>query len=233
MPITDRSQAIEGGFAQVREALVKFKAKVTDYEWGKWGGELVDEATGKAKPPREFLEINCVDIEVLEYTEELSMDISEKYNFRMNCSDYRGSFWVEKFLESADRFKVLIPDGLVGKIVTWEKVTLEAFDKKGNPTPKYDATNYVIAGVEEAGAPKLKTETSKAESVAPTLADPVALVHNLAIGKTEAELKSAIETHPALEGSLVHPMAKAGVLTQSLIGEGKLALVNGKYQIPA
>lgn len=238
MPLTDRSQAKDGGFAQVREALKKFKGLVTGCEWGKWGGELIDEKTGLAKPPREFLEITCEDVVILESSEEISMDISELFTFRENCSDYKGSFWVERFLESADKFKILIPDGLVGKIVTWEKVTLEAYDKKGNPKPEFNSTNFIIIGIENAGASKPKTSKPKelvpeGGAVAPpALTDPMVVVQALAIGKTEGELKSAIEIAPALIGTPVHPMAKAGIITQALLGEGKLALVDGKYQLP-
>ena len=234
MPLTDRSQAKEGGFAQVREALKKFSGKVTNVEWGKWGGQLVDDKTGLPKPPREFLEITCEDVVILESTEEISMDISEQFTFRENCSDFKGSFWIERFLESADKFKILIPDGLLGKTVTWERVILEAFDSKGNAKPEFNSTNFIIIGIENAGASKPKaSKPQESGTIAPpALADPMVVVQALAIGKTEEELKSAIETHPALIGTPVHPMAKAGVITQALLGEGKLALVDGKYQLP-
>jgi len=225
MPITDRSQAKEGGFAQVRAALSKFKGKVKSAEWGKWGGQLVNPETGKPLPAKEFLEITSVENEVLEVTEELTMDISEEFNFRVNCSDFKGSFWIDMFLASADKHKVMIPDGLVDKVVTWEKQTLE------NENPKYNATNYVIAGIEvgSKAAPK-KGAVKPAASVVPT-GDPMDIVLNLALGKTSDELKAIIPT--ALAGSPLLPLANAGTVTQILLTQGKLALVDGKYQKPA
>ena len=101
MPITKREEAKESGFAQVREAMLSFAGDVVSAEFGQWGGKLIDEDTGKPILPREFLEVSCVNVEVLEVTEELVMAIDE-WNFRVNCSDFKGSFWVEKFLESAD-----------------------------------------------------------------------------------------------------------------------------------
>lgn len=230
MPITDRSKAKEGGFAQVRVALTKFKGTVIGADFDKWGGQLVDEQ-GKKKQPREFLEISCIDVEVLEVTEELTMDISEEFNFRENCSDFKGSFWIEIFLASADAHKILIPDGLVSKRVTFEKATLEAVDKDGNRNPKYDSTNYVIVAVEDV---KPKTQTAIIPTEQPqsgAAVDPLAVIQELAIGKTEAELKDAI-SKSVLAGTSVAPVAEAGILTQALVKEGKLVLVDGKYQKP-
>lgn len=222
LPITKREDAKEGGYAQVREVLQKFKGLVTDLSFGQWGGQLVDDA-GKPRPPREFLEISFTGVDVLASSEELSMDISELWTVRINCSDYKGSFWVEMFLASADKFKVLIPDGLKGKVVTMEKQTLEADD------PKYNATGWVIAGIEEAGAKS--TAPAKPEAPKPMNLDPMATITELAIGKTEDELKDAIPV--ALEGHPMLPLAKAGTLTQSLLKEKKLVLVDGKYQKPS
>lgn len=233
--ITDKSQAKEGGFAQVRAALTKFKGTVVSTDSGQWGGQLVDPETGKKKPPREYFEINFTDVEVLESTEVISMDISEEFSVRLNCSDFKGSFWIDMFLASADKFKLLIPDGLVGKRLTMEKTVLEAFDKAGNAKPEYNSTGYVIVGVEESGGAKpakVKPAPQPSGGVMSLVADPMGLVADLADGKTDAELKKAILEHPGLVGSPVLPLAKAGMLTQVLINEGKLALVDGKYQKP-
>jgi len=248
MPITDRSEAKEGGFAQVREALTKFKGRVTSAEFGMWGGELVDKETGKKIQPREFLEIVTEDNEVLEVTEELSMDISQQWTFRVNCSDYKGSFWVEMFLASADKFKVRIPDGLINKVITFEKVTLEAYNRNGEKTPKYDATGNVIAGVEGAAktAPKIVKKTGGTEVVeevaeeqteaqppAQGAVDYMALAANLAAGKTEAQFKTAIALDPAFINNPLLSLAKAGLLTQALINDGKLTVDSeGKFQKP-
>ena len=230
MPITNRNEAKEGGFAQVRAALTKFKMDVTSAEWGQWGGKLVDNE-GKPLPPKEFLEITGTNFVALETTEPLSMEVTD-WNFRVNCSDYKGSFWVEKFLESADRFKVLIPDGLVGKTVTFQRVTLEAFDRNGNHTPKFDSTNYVIAGIEGESTPTpakapVKTTTPKpapAEAQVQDAPDPMGACIALAVGKTEAQFRTAAQMNPALAPLL--PLIKAGHVTQSLINEGKLTLVD-------
>ena len=221
MPLTRREDAKESGFAQVREALQSFEGDVVAAEFGQWGGTLVDPDTGKPIPPREFLEVHCVNVKVLTVTEELAMAIDE-WNFRVNCSDFIGSFWVEKFLESADRAKLLIPDDLVGKRVTWTKVTLEAVDGKGVRKPKFDATNFIIdkiGAVKETTAPQVVA--SPAQPVEPP-EDPMEVALELAVGKTEAQFRSAISLHPSFVGSQLLPLAKAGAITQALVKEGKL-----------
>lgn len=241
MPLVRREDAKESGFAQVREAMTKFEGDVVRAEFGQWGGKLIDEDTGKPIPPREFLEIECVNVEVLEVTEELAMAIDE-WNFRVNCSDFKGSFWVEKFLESADRFKLLIPDDLVGKRITWVKVTLEAVDGKGVRKPKFDSTNYIIESVKAApkAAPKITPkvtpaaeaveevteETAVAEEPATGGAeDPMEVALELAVDKTETQFRSAISLHPQFVNSPLLPLAKAGAITQALVKDGKLVEV--------
>lgn len=223
MPITRREDAEEGGFAQVRKVLQKFKGLVTGVTFDMWGGQLIDEE-GRKRQPREFLEIAFTGVEVLETSEELTMDISEQWTVRINCSDFKGSFWVEMFLASADKFKVLIPDGLKDKILTMEKQGLEADD------PKYNASGWVIVGVEGTGNPTPKS----AQSTAPQTGEassPMDTVEALAIGKTEDELKAAIPD--TLKGDPMLPLAQAGLMTQALLNEKRIALVDGKYQKPA
>lgn len=221
MPITKREDAKEGGFAQVREALQRFKGLCIDAIFDKWGGQLVDD-DGKKLQPREYLELSFIGTEVLEATEELNMDISEEWSVRINCSDFKNSFWVDMFLVSADKFKLLVPTDLKNKVLTMEKQTLEAND------PQYNSTSWVIVGVEEpiAGTAKaIKTE-------APTqAADPSSAILELALGKTDEELKAAISE--ALKGHPMLPLAESGLLTQALVGGGKLVLVDGKYQKPS
>ncbi len=232
-PLTDRSQAKESGFAQVRAALQKFEGTVTSAEFGQWGGTLVDD-NGKPVPPKEFLEVETTEVEVLEVTEELAMSIDE-WNFRVNCSDFEGSFWVESFLESADKFKIQIPDELVGKRIVFEKVTLESFDKKGNPTPKFNATNFVIAGVKKTAqaAPKVVVknpapaveEVEVEPDVGSGAIDPMEAALTLAVGKTEAQFRTAISLDPQFVGNPLLPLAKAGAITTALVNEGKLIVV--------
>lgn len=224
MPITDRNQAKEGGWAQIREALIAFEGDVKSAEFDQWGGKLVDD-DGKPLPPKEFLEIQCDNVEVLEVTEELTMSITDM-NFRINCSDFKGSFWVDKFLASADEHKILVPGGLVGKRLVFRKETLEARD------PKYNSTNYVIAGVKEA---KGKVESTKptVPEVSGEAEDPMDIAISLAVGKTEAQFKTAVALDPTLAVSPLLSLAKAGMLTQALISDGKLVLgEDGKYQKP-
>ena len=147
MPITNKDEAKDGGFAQLKRSLVKFKMDVKSAEFGKWDNNITDDY-GNYIPPKEYLEIKGTNFVALETTEPLSMNITD-WSFRINCSDYSKSFWVDKFLESADKFKILIPDGLIGKRVTFQRVTIEAFDRNGNPVPKYNTTNYIIAGIED------------------------------------------------------------------------------------
>jgi hypothetical protein len=249
-PITDRSKAKEGGFAQVRSALLKFKGDVDSAEFGKWGGKLVDD-DGKPIAPREFLEIHSVNNEVLEVTEELSMDITAEHTFRENCSDFKGSFWMDKFLESVEKFGILIPEGLIGKRITWEKAVLEAVNKDGTPNPKYNSTNYVIVAVESPSTAKVatkvvtpavtkatpKTESAEVPAVVAPAIDPMEIAANLAVGKTEAQFKTAISLDPNFANSPLLPLAKAGMITLALVNDKKLIIVeqgNKKvYQKPS
>ncbi len=259
MPITNRAEAKDGGFAQVREALVAFEGDVVEAdakgqktEFSMWGAGTNPDGTPKA--PKEFFQIVCVNVVPTEVTEELSMDITEGWTFRENCSDYKGSFWVEAFLASADKNKVQIPDGIIGKRVLFKRFTLEAKDKNGQPNPKFNSTNYIIEKIVSKGAstaPKVVAKTAKpaaqtvaaspqvaieevAEEVPPAEpnagADPMAVALELAIGKTEAQFRSAVALHPLFANSPLLPLAKAGAITATLVTEGKLKLatVNGK-----
>ena len=220
MPIYDRSQATKSGWAQVRAALVSFVGTVTKVEVGQWGGQLFDE-NGNPVAPREFLEITNENVEVLETSEELSMDIEgEPFTFRVNCSASDGSFWVDEFLASADKFKILLPDGLVGKRITWKKVT-----KKGR-IPKFDSSNLVIAGIGEAAVKKKVAILAKVEI--PTVSstdDPMELAAELAVGKTEAQFRSAIGLDQRFAGHQLLPLAKMGAVTDALVKEGRLVIV--------
>ena len=144
MPIVKSSEAKEGGFGQVREALVAFEADVvaqdargSKTEFGKWGSV-------EGKPPREFLQIVTKNAKPTEVTEELSMDIAEGFSFRVNCSDYKGSFWVDMFLPSAEKLGILVPEGLIGKRLGFRRFTLEAKNKDGSPNPQFNSTSYII-----------------------------------------------------------------------------------------
>jgi len=244
-PITNRSEAKEGGFAQVREALVSFEGDVVAQdargnktEFGMWGGKLIGE-DGKPIPPKEYLQVVCANVVPLEVTEELSMDISEGWTFRVNCSDYKGSFWVDAFLASADKNKVIIPEELINKRVLFKKFTLEARD------PKYNSTNYVIDKVSKAAtaAPKIVAKTTAApaaasieevtaEAVEVLSNDPMEIALELAVGKTEQQFRSAVALHPEFINSPLLPLAKAGAITRTLVNDGKLKLViQGNKQV--
>jgi len=237
MPITDRGKAKEAGFAQVREALQSFEGDVVSAEFGQWGGKLVDD-DGNIVPPKEFLEVDCVNVKPLTVTEELSMDISERFTFRVNCSDYKGSFWVEDFLASADKHKLLIPDDLTGKRIIWTKAVRE-YNIRGKVV---STSNFIIAGVKATGVPEVLPKAArvqqavKAKEVYPTedvdvtagrpeVEDPMALALELAVGKTETQFRSAVSLHPSFVSSPLLPLAKAGAITATLVKEGKLVEV--------
>jgi len=217
MPITDRSQAKEGGFGQVRAALVKFVGDCVSVESGQWGGQLLDDE-GKPRPPKEFWEIVSENNQVLESTEELTMDISELFSFRVNCSEFKGSFYIDEFLGSVDKFKLQFPDGLIGKRVTWLKYLKEARD------PKYNSTGFIIDKVEEGigAAPGVTTDPVKA-GIAEI--DPLEVACELAIGKTEQQFRNAFGVHPVLRASQLLPLAQAGAITKMLVEQGKLVTV--------
>jgi len=216
MPITDRSQAKEPGWSQVREALISFRGDVVKAEFGMWGGKLVDD-NGKPVPPKEFMEVFSTNIEVLKSSEPLEMDIEGgDFNFRVNCSDYKGSFWVEDFLASADKAKVLIPDGIVNKKVTWKKATRKYLLKNRG---EVSTTNFIIDKVEEmttsAEVPDQVTKVTAEE-------DPMLIALELALGKTETQFRAAVSIHPKFVGSPLLPLAKTGAITASLVSQGQL-----------
>lgn len=230
MPLTKREDAKDSGFAQVRAALLSFEGDVVSAEFDKWGGALVDE-DGKQLPIREFLEVASVNVKVLEVSEELSMPIDE-WTFRVNCSDYKGSFWVEDFLASADLAKLLIPDDLKGKRIVWKKVK-RSYNIKDRIV---ETSNFVIAEVKGAAtatspiqpaAPaRVSPEAGEtaAEYAAPNV-DPMAVALDLAVGKTETQFRSAVSLHPSFMNSPLLPLAKAGAITQTFLAEGKLVEV--------
>jgi len=239
MPIYNKDEAKSGGFQQVREAIQVFEGDVVKVEEGRWGGQLVNDQ-GKPRPPKEYFEIETANNVVVEATEDLSMDISESFSFRVNMSEYSGSFWVDAFLESADRSKILLPDGLKGNRVTFRKMTLEGSEEK------YKVTNFVIDKVVKkvATAPKIVAKPVAKPVVVPKVAqpaaveateggedDPMGLALSLAIGKTEQQFRSAAGLHPQLIGSQLLPLIKAGLASQALIAEGKMVLgEDNKYQ---
>jgi len=250
-PLLDRNKAKEGGFAQVREALIAFDGDVVEVnsrgdktEFATWGTSLDD--SGKPKAPKEFLQIVCVNVVPTEVTEDLSMDITEGWTFRVNCSDFKGSFWVDAFLESADKFKIQIPEGMIGKRLSFRKKTLEAKNKNGTVDPKFNSTNFIIIGfagntptVAAKSKPATQSTLPLQETPAPaSVPTPVSqidymeIARNLAVGKTEQQFRSAIGLDPNFANSPLLPLAKAGAITQSLVSEGKLKVVQqGSKQV--
>jgi len=233
MPIWKQEEAKDtGGFAQVREALQKFEGDVLDIIEGQYAPRLDDE--GNPMPPREYVDVLCINNKVLETTEPLSMDISQKYSFRINCSDAKNSFWVDKWLASADKAKLLMPDGIKGKRIVFKKVTQVA------KNPQYNYTSYIIDKVLGTVALPQTADEVPTEGTAPAPApvqtattptgDPMVIALELAVGKTEAQFRSAAALHEAFIGSPFLQLAKAGALTQTLVNEGKLKLVDNIYQ---
>lgn len=240
MPLYDREQARKGGFAQVREALQSFEGDVVRAEDGEWGGQRFDN-DGNPLPKREYFEVECINNVPLEVTEELTMDITESFSFRVNMSEWDGSFWVDEFLASADKVKILLPDGLIGKRVVWKKV-IKTWDIKGEVITY---ANFIIAEVKKAQGPaprvvpktaqapatiaapaKVEVPAEEAEVEASTPAvDPMEVAMELAVGKTEAQFRMAIGLNPAFAGSPLLSLAKSGAITQSLVNDGKLTLV--------
>lgn len=239
MPITDRSQAKDTGFAQIRAAMTEFIGTVTGAEFGMWGGKLVDDE-GNPVPPREFLEISTTDVEVTETTEELSMPVDE-WNFRVNCSEFNGSFWVDKFLEASDKLKLMLPDDLEGKRIRFRKVTLEAREAK------YNSTNFIPVEIVGDSAPAKKSKpaakaapkkAAPVEQTEPDIdadvdeSDPMDAAVELAVGKTEQQFRSAILLKGEFDASF-KKMAKSGLVTGSLVNEGRLVLDEDEvYQLP-
>ena len=227
MPITKRSELKSGGFAQVRAALQSFEEDCIGAEFGQWGGQFVDDE-GNLQPTREFFEVESTNVVPIEVTEELSMDISSRFSFRINCSETANTIW-DRFLESADKAKLLVPEGLVGKRISWKKVTIEGSE------PKFTSSNFIIDKVKQITPKVIKpVGTAKPVVLSPAQAVPndlTALALELAIGRTEQQFRSAANLHPQLRGSQLLPLIKAGLTSAALITEGKIVLDEaGVYQ---
>ena len=306
MVVYNSKDAVEGGWQQVRSAMTKFACIVVGIEEGTWGGKLVDD-DGERITPRQYLEFKCINLQPMEVTEPLTMDVAGKeYSFRINTSDAKNSFWIQKFVASAERLGLLLPEGIINQQVVFGKETMFGKNEKtGEMQPKYDSTNFVIISVAPVGvaaapamvappAPPLAVAvpmtvapvappipvaalpvavappitppiavappipvvlpvavippapipapvapvvpivaTTQQEVVNAALPNPMEIALTLAVGKTEAQFRVAAESHPSFVGSPLLAMAKGGLLTNSLVTDGKIVLdAAGIYQLP-
>jgi hypothetical protein len=226
MPVTKTEDAKQGGFQQVREALEKFEGDCVGVEYGQWGGKLVDD-NGKPLPPREYYEILSANNAVLLSTEELSMDISEKFSFRVNCSEYRGSFYIDDFLGSIEKQGLLFPDGLVGKRLVWQKFTHEA------KNPMYNSVNFIlekVVGDAKIPSPVPQENSAKVSSSGNTDMNLTDIVLNLAVGKNPTQLRNALNLQPELRASSLFPLIQSGALVKDLVEGGRLTIgADGLY----
>jgi len=226
MPVTDRSQAKSGGWQQVRAAIQSFEADVTNAEFGEWGQSVFE---GERKKPKEFFEITTTNVNVLEVSEPLAFE-PEEFNFRINCSDYNGSFWIDAFLGKADELKLAIPDDIIGKRVRFKKEAFayEVTDRQTKEKKSGTKFDWVIDAVlGDAGSPSSPSPVSSSGSApTPTASnvDPMIEMLELAVGKTENQFRSAVGLNPAFPDYL-KSLAKAGAITETFIKEGKLTLV--------
>ncbi len=230
MPTWKKEEAKESGWAQTREVIQSFEGDVSKVELGAWAPRANPDGT--MQEPKEFIDITSINNRVLETLEEPSMDITASYNFRVNMSDFKGSFWVEKFLDACDKLHILLPDGLQGKHIVWRKQTQEAVRRQKGGTvtrvPEFDATNFIPVAVGASPAGAMAQPIPVQAVIPPVIAtDPMELMMNLAIGKTDAQFKSAIGLDPAFVNSPYLPLAKSGAIMQTLLAQGKIKLVTG------
>ena len=226
MPLYDRSQAKESGFAQVRESMVAFEGDVVAVEEGEYPAK--PDGQGGVMKKGEYIDIKNINVKVLEVTEELTM-IPTEWDFRVNTSMSKGSFWIEEFLKSADDNNIQMPNGLVGKRILWRKKSMP-FKIKGEDKV---ATNFVIdkiVGSSPAVAPKITPVSTPAVTSPAPAVDLMEVALELAVGKTEALFREAVSSHPQFVSSPLLPLAKAGGVTQALLSTNKLKLVGDVYQ---
>ncbi len=221
MPIYHKEEAKESGWQQVRQALEEFEGDVSSTEAGTWGGSgVIDPETNQPIPPKEYFEVTSVNNKIIKSTEELDMDISATFNFRINCSSSPKSFWVSAFLESADKNKLQIPEQLIGKRISWKAVVFG--------TGKYATKNFVIDHVVEVASKPTDVPVTTTATIPAVVAkipaedDLMQEATNLAVGKTEQQFRTAIGMNVKFAGNPLLAMAKNGILTLSLVKEGKL-----------
>jgi len=220
MPTYKRSELKEsGGFAQVRDALESFEGDVIKVEEGMWSPQTNPDGT--MRDAREFIEITSINNRVTKVNTELSMDITTSYKFRVNVAG-RNSFW-DDFLDACDKLHILLPQGLIGHVV-WSKHTHQAMSK-GVHTPEFDATNFIPVAFGASPGVVAQPVVQVIEPLAATT-DPMELIMNLAIGKTDAQFKSAIGLDPVFVNSAYLPLAKSGAIMQTLLAQGKVKLVD-------
>jgi len=231
MPIYKQDEAVEGGWAQVRKAMTKFEGDVVRVEEGKWPTGGFDAETGKPFLPKEYFEITCADVKVLETSEELEMEVDgREFSFRVNCSNAKNSFWVEDFLGSADKVGLLMPDGLLGKRLVFLKYTREAGEVK------FNYTNYIIDSVLGDAKSPLKADDVPAvptQPAPPPATDGMKEALELAVGKTEDQFKTAARTNTIILSAQLLPVIQAGALQRSFVETGQLVVdEDGVYQKP-
>jgi hypothetical protein len=221
MPTYDRSAAKESGFDQIRASMLAFEGDVVEAVDGTWGHQP-DE------PAKEFFEIKCMNVKILEVKEDLTF-VPTEWGFRINMSDFKGSFWIDEFLRSADEAKILLPNGLIGKRIEFRKKDMpyKYKDKETKEEKEGVKTDWIIARV-IGDSSSVPAEAASTPAAAPL--DLTATALEMAVGKTETQFRSAIGIHPSFLGTPLLALAKTGGFTQSMIQEGKLKLVDEKGQ---
>lgn len=145
-PIFDKAQAVDSGWEQLRKAMLSFEGDVIKVEFGEYPPTL--NADGTQRGAREFMDVTCRNWKAITVTEVLNF-FPEEFSFRVNCSSGKGSFWVDEFLESADRNRIILPNGLLGNRILWIRV-----DKPWTVKEKSGVTSgYVIDRVLGLAAP--------------------------------------------------------------------------------
>ena len=201
--LTNRKDAKSSGLAGVRQAIEVIEGDVVDETEGVWEKSQYGEGQTYVQIDME----NCIVKEGLEPIELFD----DRFSFRINTSDYKGSFWEEEFLKSCDDSKVLAND-LVGKRIRFKKVTHTWEWRDGTIRTKRD---FVIDTI-------LVTDKKEKEEVG----DDYCL--RLATGRSVNAFKVACSADPLLRRSpeLLETI-KTGIWLQSMIKAGKLAVKDG------
>ncbi|KKK75878.1 hypothetical protein LCGC14_2869300, partial [marine sediment metagenome] len=107
---------------------------------------------------------------------------------------------------------------------------------KPKPAVKPKTTAKAAAPVTEAAAEEVTEEAAEEPAGETVVEDQMVMAIELAVGKTEAQFKSAISVDERFAQSQLLSLAKAGMVTLSLVKEGKLVQVGegakAVYQLP-
>lgn len=196
------------GYKEIREALEEFEADVLSVEIGKW----TESKYGK-KSTQEYFDFELSNLKVLKTNMPLPETLPDPFNFRVNCSETVGSWWIEEFVKGCiEKLKITFPEDVQGKRATFKRAA-RAFEITRNKVKeKVVTSNFIITKISGI----VKTDTKVEEK------DLNLLALELLNGKTEAQFLMNARLNPLFTGTPVLESIKSGEFLARMVAEGKV-----------